>query len=256
MLSTLTTEKSYNMAVIIATYKRRDGSTSYHLKNAAEMLKAQTYQDFFIIITGDDYTDPEEFEALVKLFPQEKTISENHPFAYRDVLKNSVNRWTCGGIQANYVGVKKALDMGIDYYVHLDDDDTWLPHHLQTLHDAIQSFPDSDVLYTRSRYGGTTLPRENVTEMHYNNLPPFRENVVHSSTCINLKTLKEPLLKVYECRLSQLEAIRHGKVPEGQFSPFDIEKWDMINQKVREGVCKALFIPKATCIKLTDGNHP
>jgi len=249
-------DKTPKMAVLIATYKRRNGSTPRHMKNASEMLKAQTYQDFHIIINGDDYTDSEEFETLVKLFPHEKTVSENSPLSYRNVLKNPDNRWSCSGVLPRYLGVKTALKMGMDYYVHLDDDDTWLPHHLQTIHDAIQEFPESDVLYTRSRYGGSTLPRQNVTEMYYNNLPPLRENVVHSSTCINLKTFSEPLLETFNQRLTKLEAIRNGESPEGNFGPFDIQKWDMINEKIRKGSCKTLFIPKTTCNKPTDRNIP
>jgi hypothetical protein len=220
------------------------------------MLKAQTYQNFRIIIIGDDYTDPEEFKTLVELFPLDKTVSENNPFSYRNVLKIPRNRWSCGGVLPRYLGVKKALEMKIDYYVHLDDDDTWSENHLQTLREAIEKFPEADVLYTRSKYKKNVLPIENITEMYYNNLPPRSCKVVHSSTCINLKTFTEPLLETFNQRLTKLEAIKDLKAPEESFGPFDIQKWNMINQKIKEGKCKTLFIPKTTCVKLSDVNIP
>lgn len=248
---------SLKYAVIIATYYRKNGTSLSCLTKVAKMLSEQTTQNFKIFLVGDDYENREEFNKAVELFPQDRIYAENLDFSLRDVgFKIRKNRWTCGGMLARHRGFDQAMLEGYDFYVHLDDDDTWSPKHLETLMKTVEEFPEVDFLYTRSYFMRTVLPKEQVDNVSYNNLVPRPEKVVHSATCLRLTTLGEDLRKLYEDRFDIIDEFRQGKRSEPAFLPLDMTKWTLIGKKVENGDCKTIFIPTITCSKLSDMNIP
>jgi glycosyltransferase involved in cell wall biosynthesis len=52
------------IGIVIATYRKLDGSTYDHLKKALESIKNQTYKNYKVFLIGDDYTDNNELLEL------------------------------------------------------------------------------------------------------------------------------------------------------------------------------------------------
>lgn len=239
-------------AVIVATYSRPNGKTLECLNKLSKTLKCQTYEDFEVIIVGDDYNKT-EWEQIPPIFDGLNVHFKNNPESFREgYFKIRENKWTNGGMLARYQGVKMGLEMGIDYYIHIDDDDEWSENHIQLLNSNIKKL-NPDFIYTRSKYEDILLPRENTREIKLNNLPPRRLNVVQSSTCLNLKTLGKELLQHFERRFQVIDDMKTNKIQEILLDPFDATKWDLISSK--ENV-KTLYIPVITCYKKTDRNIP
>jgi hypothetical protein len=245
-------------AIIICTYRRKDGSSLKNLKKLANIMNNQTYKNFTIFLNGDNYEDQKEFDLVCSLF-KNKVIAENYPISFREGYFNiAKNKWSCGGSNANYNGVKKAIDMGYNYYLHCDDDDQWTHDHVEQYYNVIKKFPKADVIFSKSHYTDFILPREHnsIIKINYNNLLPTQANMVHSTLCINLKSIGNNILKIKKSRLDIINKIKNKKIEEYAIMPEDREILDVINKKVTENKYKVVFIPKITCKKDTDFNIP
>lgn len=246
------------LAVIICTYKRKDGSSIKNLKKLANIMNNQTYKNFTIFLNGDNYEDQKEFDFVCSLF-KNKVIAENYPISFRNgYFKYAKNKWTCGGGNAIYNGILKAKKMGYKYYLHCDDDDEWTYDHIEQYYNTIKQFPKADFIFSKSHYKNLILPREHnsVKKLYYNNLPPKPENMVHSTLCINLKSIGDDILKIKRSRLNIINKIKNKEIEEYIIPPGDKQILGHINNKVKEKKYSVIFIPKITCKKDTDGNIP
>ena len=244
-------------AVIVTTYKRKDGSSIKNLKNLANIMNSQTYKNFTVFLNGDNYEDQKEFELACSFF-NNKVIAENYPISFREgYFKIPKNKWRCGGINANYNGVLKAFNMGYKYYLHCDDDE-WTNDHLEQYYKVIKQFPKADFIFSKSKYKNFILPREHnsVTNVNYNNLLPKPANVVHSTICINLKTIGNDILKIKKSRLEIIDKIKNKQIEEYNIPSGDMQILGHINKKSKEKKYKVIFIPEITCRKDTDVNIP
>ena len=245
-------------AVVICTYKRKDGSSIKNLKNIANIMNNQTYKNFTIFLNGDDYDDQEEFNYASSLF-KNKVVAENYPISFRQgYFKIAINKWSCGGGNASYNGVLKAKKMGFKYYLHCDDDDEWTKDHVKEYYNVIKKYPKIDFIFSKSHYQKTILPREHnsITKIHYNNLLPKPANMVHSTLCINLKSIGDDILKIKKSRLDIINKIKNKQIKEYKIPPGDKQILGHINKKVKEKKYNVIFIPKITCKKDTDVNIP
>lgn len=118
--------KSPKVSVITATHNRKD-----LLKEAIESVLSQSILDFEYIIVDDGSTDGTE--ELVSSFNDERIV----------YLRNEENpaRTHCRPLN---IGLKHSKGK---YVAYLDDDNTWYPHHLQVLLNAIEN-NDLDVVYS------------------------------------------------------------------------------------------------------------
>lgn len=103
------------VSVIVPTYNRPD-----RLQVALNSVLTQTYQDFEIIVVNDSATDVNEVVAPLNKAGRITTIRHDH------------NR---GLAAARNTGLRAAKGT---YIAYLDDDDTYLPNHLETLVKALQ----------------------------------------------------------------------------------------------------------------------
>lgn len=190
--------KLLKLAVLIRTYKRKNGLSKGYLKRAFKSLENQTYKNFKLFVIGDDYSDNEEFEDICKTYNGD-IYYYNNPESFRTYnFKVKENYWSIGGSKATRYGINKIINENYDYYFHLDDDDTWQPNHVEIVVKYINRFPKVDLLYSRSVYRDGYLPyyhepEENVT---YNNFPLKSAHSVHSTHVYNLKTLGNLLLEL------------------------------------------------------------
>lgn len=225
----------------IATFYRDDNSTFAKITRTIESVKKQTYKNWKIILVGDGY-EKEEFEKIKSLIPQDKLISFNLSARYeKDILGLSGHElWCCGGVEATNVAIDLCNNNNINYYCSLDDDDLWLPYHLEILNMAFNCFPEAVFIYTNSLY----TDRNNISRLfpvqqvlpflQYNNLPPKQESLIHSSVSWKLNCLPFKYRNVIEQKRAY---------------PSDADMWQRISAYCNENNLKTLYIPITTTIK-------
>lgn len=224
-----------NFAIVILTYKRRDGKTPFFLKRALESVFNQTYNNFKIFLIGDKYEDNDEFLSIIKSFDNKKIYYENLPFAKeRDKYSDKWVVWSYAGTYASNYGINKAVSEGFDYVCHLDHDDWWLPNHLEEINNCIVS-TEADWLCTKSTYNSPNvfLPRTMNNEI-YQVFLPKSSSLIHSSVCINFKKIPLRYKNIYE---------ETGKIG----LPGDAELWERMRSYIIENNLKSFHINKLTC---------
>lgn len=126
------------VSVIISTYNR-----PAMLDRALASVAAQTFDDFEVIVVDDCSPDPKAYEVVLNKWEAELSKREIAIWAYR-LDENS--GYQC---MPKNRGVEKASG---DYIAYLDDDNAWLPNHLEALVKAIESDFSHDMVYSRLRY--------------------------------------------------------------------------------------------------------
>ena len=228
-------------AIKIATFYRDDHSTFDKISRTIQSVKNQTYKNWKIILIGDGY-EQKEFEKIKSLIPKEKLISDNLDKRYeKDVLGLSGNDlWCCGGVEATNLGIELCKSNKISYYCSLDDDDVWLPFHLEMLNIGFTCFPESVFVYTNSLYTDrnniTRLfpPQQVLSFLQYDNLPPRAENLIHSTV---------------SWRLDKIPLKYRNVLEQNRIFPADADMWQRINSHCSQNNLKTLYIPITTVIK-------
>lgn len=117
-------------SIIMTTYNRRE-----LLRFALDSVKAQTFEDFEVILVNDH---GEGVESLLEQYPFCLTYLRQGRNAGPAAARNAAHRLARG-----------------QYLVYLDDDDIFLPDHLQVLATALQQHPGevvySDALFIAER---------------------------------------------------------------------------------------------------------
>jgi virginiamycin A acetyltransferase len=223
------------IGIVIATYQRFDGSTSALLKRAIESVKNQTHQDYTLIVIGDKYEDNNEFESICKDSElKDKIIYKNLPYAKeREKYPiGSQELWSAGGVNARNHGIEVGLELGLTYICHLDHDDYWHPQHLEVINYTIEGTKDASFINTCSTYFNSHLPHVELTnEVIPSQVKPG--GFVHSSVCINHKTIPLKYRDVYE--------------ETGKEYAADADLWKRIGDFVKENNLKTYQITSLTC---------
>jgi glycosyltransferase involved in cell wall biosynthesis len=232
-------------AITTATYKRSNGTTPFYLKRALDSVFNQTYQDFKIFVIGDKYEDPDEFLSILTQYPKDKIYYENLPFAKeRDKYQNNETAlWCAGGVYATNHAIDLALQEGFTYICQLDHDDYWTPEHLQNFNDVINE-TGSDWLCSRATHQNPQhpiLPKKQTTKRYVEYLPQHAD-VIHSSTCINLKTIPIRFRDVFE--------------ETGVSSPADGDRWERIRPFIVQNNLKSFLINNLSCIHDIERGKP
>jgi len=126
------------IGIVTPTYRKLDGSTHKHLKEALESVKNQTHKDYKLFLIGDDYDDNDELMELSKIIDKDKIVVNNLPIAMERELYSGMDLWRTGGVNASNVGIKIGLEEGFDYICHLDHDDMFFEDHLELISNCIE----------------------------------------------------------------------------------------------------------------------
>lgn len=222
------------------------------------MLENQTYKNFKVFIVGDNYTDHSEFETLCQSYKGE-IYYYNSPIHFRNGYFNiPINKWSCGGMNSRFIGIKQAIKEGYDYYLHLDDDDFWSPEHIHNVYKYIISFPKVDFMISKSHYKNTILPREHNKIIHkkYNNFTIKPCNSVHSSWVVNLNTIGDFFIKSMTHRINIINKIKNKHIKETELSPFDAHLLSGLQSLQKLKRLNAICILETTVRKKSDINIP
>ena len=158
------------IAIVMATYQKKDGSTPSHVKRAIESLKNQTNQNFKLFLIGDQYDDNSEFESFRSLLPPEQLYMENRPYAVeRNRYEPGELLWNCGGVTSMNYGIDTAKAHGYQYVAFLDHDDIWFTDHLELLVRTIK-LTNSPFIASHGIYLGAKFPNESNENFYYNRL--------------------------------------------------------------------------------------
>jgi glycosyltransferase involved in cell wall biosynthesis len=228
------------LSIVIPTYYRWDGSTLTYLKRALDSVFNQTHQDFKIYLIGDRYEHPNEVESLISNYDQSKITFVNLDVAKeRDFYSNKFAIWSYGGVNATNYGVDLSMSEGNYYICHLDHDDEWDSSHLETIKQCIE-LNNSDWICTKSRYvHNLVFPKINTDELYVDFIPK-PETLIHSSVCMNFKTIPLKYRDLFD---------ETGVVG----LPADAELWYRCGKYILENNLKSTLINKITCSHIEEG---
>ena len=228
------------LSILIPTYMRKDGSTPKYLTRSLDSVFNQTHQDFKIYLIGDKYENEEEVKNILSKYDSEKIFFKNLDVAKeRDSYTNKWAIWSYGGVNALNVGIDISLSEGNNYICHLDHDDYWENNHLELINKCIEE-TNSDWICTKSNYLNTViLPFTNGTGLYINHLPKS-ESLIHSSVCMNFKTI--PLK--YRDLFNETGVVG---------LPADAELWDRCAKYILSNNLKSTLINIVTCNHVNEG---
>jgi hypothetical protein len=200
----------------------------------------QTHQDFKIYLIGDKYENEEEVKNILSKYDSEKIFFKNLDVAKeRDSYTNKWAIWSYGGVNALNVGIDISLSEGNNYICHLDHDDYWENNHLELINKCIEE-TNSDWICTKSNYvNNRILPLVNGTGLYINHIPKS-QSLIHSSVCMNFKTLPFKYRDLFA---------ENGVVG----LPADAELWDRCAKHILTHNLKSTLINSVTCNHIEEG---
>lgn len=233
--------------IVITTYKRKGDLTLKYLQRSLESVKKQTFTDWKIYLIGDHYEDEQEFLSIASLVDKNKITAINLPVAAEreSGLFSGNALWCSAGANASNTGINKSIEEGCEIHCHLDDDDEWLPYHLQMLDMGYTNYPESVYIYTNAYYVDRNkhvrlFPEDNVPKlMTYNNLPPRPERLIHSTA---------------SWKLSKIPFRHRNTIEQGRVFPGDADMWERINKFCSTNNLKTLYIPITTVLKYSEAD--
>lgn len=228
------------LSILIPTYMRKDGSTPKYLTRSLDSVFNQTHQDFKIYLIGDKYENEEEVKNILSKYDSEKIFFKNLEVAKeRDSYTNKWAIWSYGGVNALNVGIDISLSEGNNYICHLDHDDYWENNHLELINKCIEE-TNSDWICTKSNYvNNRILPLVNGTGLYINHIPKS-QSLIHSSVCMNFKTLPFKYRDLFA---------ENGVVG----LPADAELWDRCAKHILTHNLKSTLINSVTCNHIEEG---
>ena len=210
--------------ITIPTYSRPDGVNL--LSRAIDSVKSQTYKNWKLFVIGD------RRETTVSLDRGPDFFYCNLSYAIgRDDGLIGMELWRVGGVGAmNFALTAQHLDKNIDVHCHLDDDDYWLPEHLETLAEQYNALNVSFV-YTQTRRpykNHDAFPK--CFDRHVRDRLPEPNGLIHSSS---------------SWRLSHVKSMY---VPDSDM-PADSDLWNRISGEIQRNKTISLFVPKVTVVR-------
>lgn len=217
----------FNIRII--TYPR-NGNTKYILPKTLDSILKQSYKNWEIYLFGDNYQPKEELLEICSIVPDKKIKIRNSDVNSERYHYKGMDLWYCGGVNAcNYV-LDWMHNDGVKIVCLCNDDDIWLPNHLETLAMGYNKFPDASFVYTRGNHLQMgNLPVEEINGLYYDNKPVQEHNTIFSATSWRLDKIN---LRFRNCVKQKI--------------PSDADLWQRIREYCQENNLKFLYIPKIT----------
>lgn len=228
------------IGIVIPTYYRKDGSTLKYLKRAIDSVFNQTFQNFKIYLIGDKYEKSDEIENLLSEYDSSKIKYVNLKIAKeRDNHNNQLAIWSYGGVNATNTGIEISMSEGNNYICHLDHDDYWGVDHLDSINKCIE-ITNSDWICTKSLYLNNRILPTIDSNKDYVNFLPKSTSLIHSSVCMNFKTIPLKYRDIFE---------ETGSVG----LPSDADLWERCREYIIKNNLISTHINKITCYHIEEG---
>lgn len=146
VLNKLDDTNSPLISVCIPTFNR----AKILMERAVDSVFSQSYQNFELIIIGDNCTD--DTTKLLSKIKDRRLIFENLKERKRNYSETLENHWFVGGA----VPSNRALEIASgEWIARIDDDDIWTKFHLEKLVNFAQenNFEFVSALYEEERFG-------------------------------------------------------------------------------------------------------
>ena len=252
------------IAILVPTYRRKNGNTLSNLENVFNMLNKQTYEHpFTLFLIGDYYDDATEFDAICAMGEHIlksrgcSIVYHNCDIHFRNgYFKRKLNEWSMGGINAVVTGLQMIYDGEYDYYFHLDDDDHWMPEYIKYIMDSLIKVPETAFGICNAYYKHFSLPLKFNGELKYNNYNVIPCDSVHSSWVVNMKLIGDIILNINKSFLNEILSFKTNPELEFEFQPGDAIILNAIGTLQRNNGLKAVCFPEKYVKKETDGNIP
>ena len=246
--------KSIKVAVITQSYYRKNNSSKSFLKKIFNMLEKQTYKDFKVFITGDNYQPENEFMEICNEYKGEIYIHNNN-HSCRDLNLGKIqNYWCVGGIHGQYNSYLKAKEEGYDIALMLDDDDYWSDSYIANVIYNFAKYPETGFMITKAKYLDTYLPRDcNISDIYYNNYIPTACDSVRSATAHNIHMIGDSVLKLCKELIDEVTKL-NLEYYKWELYPTDAHLLKIIGDEVMQGKYNSLYIPTSLVVKDTDCN--
>ena len=221
--------ENIKFSIRMITYPR-NGKTKDIIPKTLESILKQTYKNWELYLFGDNYLPKEELAQIASIVPEKRLKLRNLDVDSERYHYKGIDLWHCGGVNAcNYV-----LDwMKADEVKHVclcNDDDIWLPNHLETLAFAYKKWPEASFIYTRGHHLQMgNLPAQEVHDLYYDNKPVTEYDTVFSAVSWRLDKIN---LRFRNC-------VNLG-------IPADADLWARIREYCFNNNLKFLYIPKVT----------
>lgn len=139
--------------VRIQTYNaKKQKPIKEYVAEAIDCVRRQTYPNWKIFLTGDNYEPHAEFKELASLAPPGKIVAANLPRATERETHKGYDLWCCGGMTAFNFTLDLMTELGITHVANLDDDDIWFPRHLEFHADSYNSDKDIVLVVTHGHF--------------------------------------------------------------------------------------------------------
>lgn len=222
---------SEKIAIIISTYFRPDGKTSFFLNRNLKSLREQTDKDFKIFLIGDKYENKDEFISYSNLF--DNIYTENLKYAKEREKYKSGQLWCSGGVNAVNIGLNKALSEGYNWVINMDHDDYFLPTHIEDIKKLITN--DCVFICSKSNYRNSSILPQTDTKDYI----PMGGGLIKSSACVNFSKINIRFRDVYE--------------EEGKVYPSDADFWNRLNEIINNKKYESFCTGSVTCIHDEEG---
>jgi predicted O-methyltransferase YrrM len=228
------------VGIVMTTYKRELQKTDRYnpsvesLEESLAGVASQTFDDYHLIVVGDDYTDDAELRNVLATsnIEQNKISIFNLPAAYeRFTLRTVHEKWCSGGVTATNYGLGIARRLGCAFHARLDDDDVWSPDHLANHVSVMEKDTECSIVFSHALFRGVTPATDRVLPSQKGTFEstPIPSGCAHSSVVWRL--LNSPL-QYFSYRIVR-------------GVPADHDAWNRISKMDIKGIC----IAEITCTK-------
>jgi glycosyltransferase involved in cell wall biosynthesis len=223
--------ENIKFSIRMITYPR-NGKTKDILPKTLESILKQSYKNWEIYLFGDNYYPKEELIEISSIIPEKKLKLRNLNVDSERYYYKGIDLWYCGGVNAcNYVLDWMEKDE-VKYISLCNDDDIWLPNHLETLAIAYQKWPKASFIYTRGNHLQMgDLPTEEIHDVYYNNKPVTEHDTLFSSVSWKLNEIN---LRFKNCVKEKI--------------PADADLWIRMKEYFLYKKLNFLYIPKITVL--------
>jgi UDP-galactose transporter len=172
------------LCVTVATYRRLDGSTPPTLERLWKMLQQQSYRNWALYMTADYYDDEEEWKSL-SFFNDSRVRMYNLPEPGERGKLTGIELWNNAGATAMNNAIDRVLGDGLEWIVHLDDDDDWDTDHLQNILDGIRTGATFVTTWCQYTTNGLLPWLRGILTGISHTVLPTQCNTIHSSIAFN-----------------------------------------------------------------------